>query len=161
MTTLFPARLTTIALMAGIVFVPAAHGQSASACSDSTVAEVVREVSGRSVRGLQAGGECDPNLYGGSWTSREELRSRVGQTLTTLRVAGLEFAPDGRSLIDSIYDQRILLRRAPYVGPRQSAPSNRNWSIDLPNDHVLELNRRCARGYVVQRESAVCVASSG
>jgi hypothetical protein len=62
-------------------------------CSRSEITRAVREVTGRAVNGSGDAGECNPQRYGGQWSSYRDLLNKVAVNLTQKGAAYVFIAP--------------------------------------------------------------------
>lgn len=128
-----------------IGMVGAASNAQAS-CRDPWITELAPQVWGHPVRGSGDTGECNINLYGHNWNSKDQLRNHMQQAKRALDHAGLEFDSANPNMIhDNKYHNRFMLSGNPF-GTKGSMPA-KNWMIDLPNGYVFAVERRCAPGY--------------
>ncbi|MBC7435725.1 MAG: hypothetical protein H7332_06605 [Bdellovibrionales bacterium] len=150
----FPPIQTTVRTAAALAVLALAAGQAqASPCRDPWISELAPSVWGHPVRGSGETGECNINLYGHSWSNKDQLRRQMQAAQKALTSAGIEFNPaNPNMIIDIKYNARMLLE-GNNVGLRGSVP-NKNWMIDLPNGYVFSVQRRCPPGKVAASAGA-------
>ena len=125
-------------------------------CRDPWISELAPQVWGHAVRGSGESGECNINLYGRNWNSKDQLKSQMQVAKRAMDSAGLEFESVNPSIIHDIkYFSRVQIG-ADSIGEKGSVPQ-KNWMIDLPNGYVFGIERRCRPGY----SAAGAGASSG
>lgn len=127
-----------------------------AACRDPWITELAPQVWGHPVRGSGETGECNINLYGHKWSSKDQLRNQMQQAKRALDTAGIEFDAANPNMIHDIkFSTRLLLSGNP-IGTKGSVPA-KNWMIDLPNNYVFAVERRCRPGHSANGP----IASSG
>lgn len=141
-----------VVVFVGMVFVAsAAFGQ----CRDPWVTEELKALKGRIV-GSGENGECNINLYGRSWNSRDELRGQIRQAFANLKEARLEFHSENL-MNDLMFHGKVYANAGNiYVGPAGNSPYADQaqtkggtywWHIPMPKGHVLVVARKCRRGW--------------
>lgn len=152
MTARFPRllRLSLRAAAVAAVLVPAfageASAQRAGICRDPWVTEVVTEVTGRSPQGMGETGECNINLYGASWSSKDDLRAKVRFSLAALKRENIEFPTQEARSIRDVRTNVTYQASSIYIGPRANAP-RKSFNLELPNGYVMAYDRaRCYGG---------------
>lgn len=128
-------------------------------CRDPWVSEVGKQVKnqmGYQLMGRHENGDCNINLYGHDWSSKDQLRQQIQQAQSALRSAGLEYygpyGGDANAIKDTRFNETLMAGNA-YVGPASGAPprgsrvGNRYiWHVQLPRGYVLAISRRCPEG---------------
>lgn len=151
-----------ILLAAMITLAGSAFGQ----CRDPWIAEQVRAIKGRNAIGKGDGGECNYKLYGSNWNDRNQLNNQMAETFRNLQSNGLEFQYE-KVMRDlwfhygvHAYDGQYYVgpkANAPYADGARTAGGTYWWHIPLPNNHVLVVARKCARGYTGTGPGGGCV----
>ncbi|MBC7380101.1 MAG: hypothetical protein H7346_22050 [Burkholderiaceae bacterium] len=137
--TLISASLVLIGMIGAV-------SSAQASCRDPWITELAPQVWGHPVRGSGETGECNINLYGQRWNSKDQLRGQMQQAKRALDAAGLEFDAANPNIIDDKkYHSRVLLT-GNNIGMKGSMPA-KNWMIDLPNGYVFALERRCRPGF--------------
>jgi len=128
-------------------------------CRDPWVSEVAKQVKnqmGYQIMGYHETGDCNINLYGHDWSSKDQLRQQVQQAQSALRSAGLEYYGPYGGNANAIKDTRFnetLYAGDAYVGPSSGAPARGSrvgnryiWWIQLPRGYVMAVARHCPEG---------------
>ena len=138
------SRPLALALVPALLaLAPAAAHAQVGTCRDPWVTELVAQVAGRPARGEGESGECNINLYGASWSSKDDLRNKVRQTFGAMQAAGVSFETTRGTVFKDVRMNVNIQASSIFVGPRASAPSGKFY-VDLPNGYAIAFTRaRC------------------
>lgn len=136
--------LRRIALAAAVVVAfPATASAQTGVCRDPWVTELVTEVARRAPRGSGDSGECNINLYGASWSSRDDLRAKVRQSFSAMQNAGVSFETTQGTVFKDVRMNVNIQASSVFVGPKGNAPKGKFY-VDLPNGYAIAFTRaRC------------------
>ena len=81
-------------------------------CQDPWIAQAVYDAHGRTPRGSGTTGECNPYLYGNSWSGYPALKTLVQGSITTLAAQSITFSNAG-----SLMSNGVVLDFAKLVAP--------------------------------------------
>ena len=123
-----------------------AASSAQAACRDPWITELAPQIWSHPVRGSAETGECNINLYGRNWSSKDQLRSQMQQAKRAFDTAGIEFDAANPNVIHDIKLFSRILLTGNNIGLKGSVPA-KNWMIDLPNGYVFAIERRCRPGY--------------
>jgi hypothetical protein len=136
-------RCIVLAAVVAFALVPAAAEAQTGVCRDPWVTELVKEIARREPRGSGESGECNVNLYGASWGSKDDLRAKVRQTFNAMRSAGVSFENTKGTVFADVKMNVNIQASSVYVGPRANAPAGKFY-VDLPNGYAIAFTRaRC------------------
>ena len=137
-----PRRLALVAAVV-LAALPATARAQTGTCRDPWVTELVKEVARRAPRGSGDSGECNINLYGASWSSKDDLRAKVRQSFGAMQNAGVSFETTQGTVFKDVRMNVNIQASSVFVGPKGSAPKGRFY-VDLPNGYAIAFTRaRC------------------
>lgn len=144
-------------------------------CRDPWVTEEVKAYKqvhglGSMVIGRGETGECNINLYGANWSSREQLREQIRRTYEVMRQNGFRWKSEW--IISDLKMFNTLIapghshyKAQAYFGPASAAPRDTSnergqygyWYVyPIANNYVLAFQRRCSRACTPQPTACTC-----
>ena len=133
-------RRSILAAAVVLLALPATAHAQAGTCSDAELTQLVTEIARRAPRGSGDSGECNANLYGGSWSSENDLRGRVRRAFGAMQIAGLAFDNAEGTVLKDLRTSSQVDAAAVFVGPRTMAPKGL-YSVNLPGDYTIAFVR--------------------